>query len=119
VLLPSYSWQAYRLPGGLLVVFSCRVNDQYASAWPEDAKSKALTILSSELKERSEPNESIVVLKTGMSEGGRANVLLAVGSKSFTEEWKAKGAQAAGLKVSEHWAKNNGPSFTNKSKPNK
>jgi hypothetical protein len=46
-------------------------------------------------------------------------VYMAVGSKSFTAEWKAKGARAAGLKDSEQWAKNNGPSFTNKSKPHK
>jgi len=55
-------------------------------------------------------------LQTGLSEGGQAGVLLAVGSKSFTVEWEKKGAHAAGLKKSEQWMKNNGPSFTNKSK---
>lgn len=118
MLMPSYSWSACRLEGGSLVDFGCSVN-QYADNWRQEAESKALEIIPRDFAARSEPHESIVILRTSLSEGGRAGVYMAVGSKSFTDEWEKNGAHAAGLKDSEQWAKNNGPSFTNKSKPKK
>ena len=108
-----YTLQTVDLDGGSLVSFDCYV-DQYSKTWRAEAESKARSQLAIELPKRAHPHDSIAILDISLSEGGWADVFAAVGTKSFTEEWAAKGHLEAGRKVSEMRAKNNGPSFVKK-----
>jgi hypothetical protein len=107
---PRYSLQAFDLGGGSIVLFNCNVN-QYTNSWRSQAETSANKVFAIDLSRRSQPRESIVILDISLSEGGWAGVLAVIGTRSFTDEWVAKGCLEAGLKTAEMRAINKGPNF--------
>lgn len=102
--------QAFTLAEGSLVLFNCYVDDR-SPEWREEAQRRAESERVALLTQHRLPHDKVVTLAVSMSEGAWANVLLACGTHAFVDQWSAAGAKAAGLKISELRATNNGPSL--------
>jgi hypothetical protein len=117
--MSSYQWQAFELEDGCLVTFSCYVDRRPDGLhWrEEDAVEWAKIVVRRDFAEESRDHDFVEILGSSMSEGGLAGVTVAIGSKRFVEEWKAKGFLTAGHKIAELRAANrNLPSFMHRGK---
>jgi hypothetical protein len=114
--LPSrYNWQAFQLENGQLVSLNCQVDSKPGGGllgWDySEAYELTYIILARDFKNLGIEVESIEILNAVMNQGSFASVLVAIGTKEFTEEWKIKGGQAAGYMTAQMRMQNEGPSI--------
>lgn len=114
--LPTrYNWLAYQLENGQLILVNCQVDAKPGDGllgWDySEAYELTYIILTRDSKNLGIEYESMEILRAVMNQGSFASVLVAVGTKEFTEEWKTKGGQAAGYMTAEMRMRNEGPSI--------